>query len=154
MSHFSSEYECRLDAKGRIVLPAKIKAQLPEASGNNIVVTRGFEPCLVVYPQVEWKKVFSKVSGLNEFNEEYSNFQRNFLRGNTEVDLDSNGRFLIPKSMLKHAQIEKEVIVVGMGNRVELWNPSIYEKYLINDQKEFSKLAEKFLGDNINNVEG
>jgi MraZ protein len=154
MSHFSSEYECRLDAKGRIVLPAKIKAQLPEASGNNIVVTRGFEPCLVVYPQVEWKKVFSKVSGLNEFNEEYRNFQRNFLRGNTEVDLDSNGRFLIPKSMLKHAQIEKEVIVVGMGNRVELWNPSIYEKYLINDQKEFSKLAEKFLGDNINNVEG
>jgi MraZ protein len=154
MSHFSSEYECRLDAKGRIVLPAKIKAQLPEASGNNIVVTRGFEPCLVVYPQVEWKKVFSKVSGLNEFNEDYRNFQRNFLRGNTEVDLDSNGRFLIPKSMLKHAQIEKEVIVVGMGNRVELWNPSIYEKYLINDQKEFSKLAEKFLGDNINNVEG
>jgi MraZ protein len=148
MSHFSSEYECRLDAKGRIVLPAKIKAQLPEASGNNIVVTRGFEPCLVVYPQVEWKKVFSKVSGLNEFNEEYRNFQRNFLRGNTEVDLDSNGRFLIPKTMLKYAQIEKEVIVVGIGNRVELWNPSLYEKYLINDQKEFSKLAEKYLGDN------
>jgi MraZ protein len=147
MSHFSSEYECRLDAKGRIVLPAKIKAQLPEASGNNIVVTRGFEPCLVVYPQVEWKKVFSKVSGLNEFNEEYRNFQRNFLRGNTEVDLDSNGRFLIPKTMLKYAQIEKEVIVVGMGNRVELWNASLYEKYLINDQKEFSKLAEKFLGE-------
>jgi MraZ protein len=147
MSHFSSEYECRLDAKGRIVLPAKIKAQLPEASGNTIVVTRGFEPCLVVYPQVEWKKVFSKVSGLNEFNEEYRNFQRNFLRGNTEVDLDSNGRFLIPKTMLKYAQIEKEVIVVGMGNRVELWNPSVYEKFLINDQKEFSKLAEKFLGD-------
>jgi MraZ protein len=147
MSHFSSEYECRLDAKGRIVLPAKIKAQLPEASGNNIVVTRGFEPCLVVYPQVEWKKVFSKVSGLNEFNEEYRNFQRNFLRGNTEVDLDSNGRFLIPKTMLKYAQIEKEVIVVGIGNRVELWNPSLYEKYLINDQKEFSKLAEKYLGD-------
>ena len=152
MSHFSSEYECRLDAKGRIVLPAKIKAQLPEASGNNIVVTRGFEPCLVVYPQVEWKKVFSKVSGLNEFNDEDRNFQRNFLRGNTEVDLDSNGRFLIPKTMLKYAQIEKEVIVVGIGNRVERWNPSLYEKYLINDQEEFSKLAEKYLGDS-NNVE-
>jgi MraZ protein len=152
MSHFSSEYECRLDAKGRIVLPAKIKAQLPEASGNNIVVTRGFEPCLVLYPQLEWKKVFSKVSGLNEFNEDYRNFQRNFLRGNTEVDLDSNGRFLIPKTMLKYSQIEKEVIVVGMGNRVEIWNPSLYEKYLITDQKEFSKLAEKYLGDS-NKVE-
>ncbi len=152
MSYFSSEYECKLDVKGRIVLPAKIKANLPEASGNSIVVTRGFEPCLVVYPQLEWKKVFSKVSGLNEFNEEYRNFQRNFFRGNTEADLDNNGRFLIPKSMLKHAQLDKEAIVVGMGNRIEIWNPDLYNNFLISDQKEFSKLAEKFLGDN-NNVE-
>jgi MraZ protein len=150
MSYFSSEYECKLDVKGRIVLPAKIKANLPEASGNSIVVTRGFEPCLVVYPQLEWKKVFSKVSGLNEFNEEYRNFQRNFFRGNTEVDLDNNGRFLIPKSMLKHAQLDKEAIVIGMGNRIEIWNPELYNNFLISDQKEFSKLAEKYLGDNNN----
>ena len=147
MSYFSSEYECKLDVKGRIVLPAKIKANLPEATGNSIVITRGFEPCLVVYPQLEWKKVFSKVSGLNEFNEEYRNFQRNFFRGNTEADLDTNGRFLIPKSMLKHAQLDKEAIVVGMGNRIEIWNPDLYNNFLISDQKEFSKLAEKFLGE-------
>ncbi|MFL5729712.1 MAG: division/cell wall cluster transcriptional repressor MraZ [Cytophagaceae bacterium] len=148
MLQFSSEYECRLDVKGRIILPAKIKAQLPEAPENTIVITRGFEPCLVVYPQVEWNKISSRVSGLNEFNEEYRNFQRNFFRGNTEAELDSNGRFLIPKSMLKHAQLEKDAIIVGMGNRIEIWNPERYEEYLIKDQKEFSKLAEKFLGSN------
>src|SRR6478736_2523529 len=112
MSYFSSEYDCKMDAKGRLVLPARIKANLPEASENSIVITRGFEPCLVVYPMNEWKKVFSKVSGLNEFNEEYRNFQRNFFRGNSEVELDNNGRFLIPKPLLRHAQIDKEVIVV------------------------------------------
>ena len=148
MSYFSSEYECKLDAKGRLVLPAKVKANLPEASGNTIVITRGFETCLVIYPMVEWNKVFSKVSGLNEFNEEYRNFQRNFFRGNTEIDLDNNGRFLVPKTLLKHAQIDKDAIMVGMGNRIEVWNPELYEKFLINDQKEFSKLAEKYLGEN------
>ncbi|GAL86982.1 hypothetical protein MYP_4212 [Sporocytophaga myxococcoides] len=94
----------------------------------------------------EWKKVFSKVSGLNEFNEEYRNFQRNFFRGNSEVELDNNGRFLIPKPLLRHAQIDKDVIVVGLGNRIELWNPDLYEKFLIKDQQEFAKLAEKYLG--------
>ena len=147
MLHFSSEYECKLDPKGRIVLPARMKSQLPEDSQNTVVVTRGFEPCLVLYPLVEWTKVFSKVAGLNEFNEEYRNFQRNFFRGNTEVELDGNGRFLIPKTMLKHAQLEKDAILVGMGNRIEIWEPGNYEKFLINDPKEFSKMAEKYLGD-------
>jgi MraZ protein len=148
MAYFSSEYECKLDAKGRLILPARMKANLPAASGNNIVITRGFETCLVVYPEVEWRKVFSKVAGLNEFNEEYRNFQRNFFRGNTEAELDSNARFVIPKTMMRYAQLENEVIVVGMGNRIEIWNPELYDQFLIKDQKEFSKLAEKFLGDN------
>jgi len=147
MSFFTSEYQCKLDAKGRLVLPAKIKTNLPETSGNEIVVRLGFEPCLVLYPLVEYKKVFSKVSGLNEFNEEYRTLQRNFFRGNSMVELDNNGRFLIPKSMLKYAQLEKEVIVVGMGNRIEVWNPKSYDKYLIQDQSKFSELAEKYLAD-------
>lgn len=145
MSYLSGEYEGKVDAKGRIVLPAKVKAKLPEASGNEIVITRGFEPCLVVYPMLEWKKIHSKVAGLNEFNAEFRRFQRNFFRGNSEADFDANGRFLIPKSMLKYAGIEKEVIVVGIGNRVEIWNPDKYDQYLIQDQGEFSDLAEKFL---------
>ena len=130
------------------MLPARMKSQLPEDSQNTVVITRGFEPCLVLYPLVEWTKVSSKVAGLNEFNEEYRNFQRNFFRGNTEVELDGNGRFLIPKTMLKHAQLDKDAILVGMGNRIEIWEPGNYEKFLINDPKEFSKIAEKYLGDN------
>jgi MraZ protein len=82
---------------------------------------------------------------LNEFNEEFRMLQRNFFRGNAQVDLDTMGRFLIPKPMIKYSQLEKQVIVVGMGNRVEIWNPDLYEKYLISDQSEFSQLAQKYL---------
>lgn len=145
MSFFTSEYSCKLDAKGRLVLPAKIKGNLPESSSNELVLRRGFEPCLTLYPMVEFKKIFSKISGLNEFNEEYRLLQRNFFRGNSTVELDNTGRFLIPKTMLTYARLEKEAIVVGMGNRVEIWSPSLYEQYLISDPDEFSKLAQKYL---------
>ena len=147
MSFFSGEYICKIDAKGRLVLPAKIKNNLPEVQRDQLVVKRGFEPCLVLYPMLEWKKVFSKVSGLNEFNKEFRKFQRNFLRGCTEVELDNNARMLVPKTMQLFAEIEKEVIVVGMGNRVEIWNPTKYEEYLIKDEDEFSELAEKYLSE-------
>ena len=150
MSYFSGEYECKVDAKGRMVLPAKIKGRLPESSGNEIVVSRGFEKCLVVYPMLEWKKIFSKVMGLNEFNEEYRSFQRNFFRGNTEIELDATGRLLLPKTLIRYAGIEKEVVAVGIGNRVELWNPDIYDEYLIKDQNEFSQLAQKYLANDLN----
>jgi MraZ protein len=147
MTFFTSEYECKLDAKGRLVLPARIKAQLPDDGGSELVIRRGFEQCLIIYPMVEFKKVFSKISGLNEFNEEYRKLQRNFLSGVVTVELDNNGRFLIPKNMLSYASVGKDAILVGTGNKVELWNPSIYEKHLIQDPAELSKLAEKYLNE-------
>ena len=149
MTFFTSEYESKLDSKGRLVLPARIKAQLPAdgEGGNELVIRRGFEQCLIVYPMVEFKKVFSKISSLNEFNEEYRKLQRNFLSGVVTVELDNNGRFLIPKNMLAYAQVDKDAILVGMGNKVEVWNPTIYEKHLIQDPSELSKLAEKYLNE-------
>lgn len=147
MNFLSGEYECKIDPKGRLVLPAKIKANLPEESGNHVVLMRGFEPCLVLYPKAEWKVIYDKVAGLNEFNEEYRHFQRNFFRGNTEIELDGTGRFIVPKTMARFAALEKEAIVVGLGNRVEIWNPDQYEDFLIKDQQNFSQLAQKFLGD-------
>lgn len=146
MTFFTSEYESKLDAKGRLVLPARIKAQLPEGDAE-LVIRRGFEPCLIIYPMVEFKKVFSKISGLNEFNEEYRALQRNFLAGIATVELDGNGRFLIPKNMLTYAQIEKDALLVGIGNKVEVWSPNVYEKHRIQDQSELSKLAAKYLNE-------
>ena len=147
MTFFTSEFECKLDAKGRLVLPSRIKAQLPEDGAHELVMRKGFEPCLILYPMVEFKKVFSKISGLNEFNEEYRKLQRNFLSGVVTVELDTNGRFLIPKNMLLYANLDKDVVLVGTGNKVEVWNPSTYEKHQINDPGELSKLAGKYLNE-------
>lgn len=145
MALFSSEYECKLDAKGRLVLPARLKSALPEIDQGRLMLLRGFEPCLVLYPMSSWRTILEQVASLNEFNEQYRHFQRNFLRGNTEVELDSAGRFIIPKSMAGHAGLQKEVIVVGMGNRMELWDEKKYQDALIKDSKEFSRLAQQFL---------
>ena len=149
MTFFTSEYECKLDAKGRLVLPARIKVQLPEPEGGvqELVIRRGFEQCLIIYPMVEFKKVFSKISGLNEFNEEFRKLQRNFLSGVITVELDNNGRFVIPRNMLTYAQIDKDALLVGTGSKVEIWNPTIYEKHQIQDLGELSKLAEKYLNE-------
>lgn len=147
MTFFTSEYESKLDAKGRLVLPARIKGNLPEASGNELAIRRGFDRCLILYPMVEFNKIYSKIAGLSEFNEENRKLQRNFFRGSSIVELDSNGRLLIPKPMLQYAELKKDVIVVGMGNRVELWEPGLYNKQLIDNPEEFSELARKHLDD-------
>ena len=145
MAFFTSEYTGKLDAKGRLVLPAKMKANLPEAASTELFMREGFEPCLELYPLTEYKKVYSKIAGLNEFNAEYRKLQRNFFRGSATVELDSAGRLLIPKSMLHYAGLDKEIVVVGMGNRMEIWNPKEYDKFLIKDPQELSELAEKHL---------
>jgi MraZ protein len=146
MAFFTGEYECKLDAKGRMVLPAKIKSAMPEAAiGAELVIRMGFEPCLVLYPMVEYKKIFSQIAGLNEFNEEGRSLQRNFFRGNALVDLDANGRILIPRNMIAYAGLDKEMMVVGMGNRIEIWDAERYNEYLIKDTQQFSQLAQKYL---------
>ena len=148
MNYFSGEYDCKVDAKGRMVLPSKIKAKLPESHNKEVGVTMGLDPCLVVYAMPEWNKKVARVSSLNENDgDSVRLFQRNFFRRSQELDLDNNGRLLLPKSMVRYAGIEKEVIIVGVGNKIEIWNPERYDEYLLNGPEEYSQLAKKFLGD-------
>ncbi|MCK5207021.1 MAG: division/cell wall cluster transcriptional repressor MraZ [Cyclobacteriaceae bacterium] len=145
MSLFTGEYECKMDAKGRLTLPSKVKSRLPEVSGNQLVLSLGLEPCLVLYPLMEYRKIYSRIASMNEFNEEFRKLQRIFFRRISEVELDGAGRLLIPKPMSKYANLKKEIILVGLGNRIELWDPSVYEEYIISDNSEISKLAQKHL---------
>ena len=147
MALFTGEHECKMDAKGRLALPSRIKAKLPQAEGGQLVLSLGLEPCLVLYPQVEYKKIYSRIAALNEFNDEYRTLQRNFFRRIVEVELDTAGRILIPKHMARYAGLDKDLVVVGMGNRLELWDQKAYEASIISDNAEFSKLAKKHLTD-------
>ena len=136
-----------MDAKGRLTLPSKVKTRLPEVSGNQLILSQGLEPCLVLYPMVEYRKIYSRIASMNEFNEEFRMLQRNFFRRISEVELDKAGRLLIPKSLMRYANIERDVILVGMGNRMELWDQTEYDKFIISDNEQFSKLAQKHLTD-------
>ena len=146
MAYFSGEYECTVDVKGRMILPSRVKARLPEGFTNEIFLLRSTDPCLLIYPMPEWGKIAEKITGLNEFDESTAIIQRNLLRNGTECELDTTGRFLISKRLLDYAGITKDVILVGLGNRLELWEPARYEQHLITDQKELAGLLKKHLG--------
>ena len=136
MGFINHEYASKVDAKGRLVLPSKLKASLPEAEGNTFVLMRYFEPCLTLFTMVEFNKLASKVAGLNDMKKENRNIQRNFFRRSVEVELDSAGRILIPKSMLQAANIDKDVLIMGSGKRIEIWNPeTFYEKFNMDDEE-------------------
>ena len=145
MAFFTGEHECKLDAKGRLVLPARLKAVLPEASKKSIIIRKGFEPNLIIYSLHEFQNIYTRISSLNEFSSEQRKLKRKLFSSISQVDLDSNGRFLLPKGMIQHCNINKDVILVGMGNVIELWSPSNYNKNLISNSEEFSKLAQKYL---------
>ena len=145
MAFFTGEHECKLDAKGRLVLPARLKSVLPEASKKSIIIRKGFEPNLIIYSLHEFQNIYTRISSLNEFSSEQRKLKRKLFSSISQVDLDSNGRFLLPKGMIQHCNINKDVILVGMGNIIELWSPSNYNKNLISNTEEFSKLAQKYL---------
>ena len=145
MTFLASKYDCKIDAKGRLVLPSKIKSNFPEDAGNEVVLRMAFEPCLILYPMVEFRKTYQKIAGLNEFNKEHRALQRNFFSSVQTVEIDSAGRILIPKQMLQYAGLEKDAMVVGTGLRVEIWNPDRYSEQSIEDPEELSQLAEKYL---------
>ena len=144
MAFFTSEFECKLDTKGRLVLPAKIKANLPEVSSNELVLRKGFESNLTLYPMLEYKKLHNRISSLSDFNPEQRRLKRMFFKSIAQVELDSAGRILIPRAMLAHASIEKEALLIGVGNYVEIWNPEVLESESIPDA-DMSELAQKYL---------
>lgn len=145
MNFLASTYDSKIDAKGRLVLPARLKSSFPEEAGNEVVLRMAFEPCLILYPMVEFRKTYQKIAGLNEFNREHRQLQRSFFSAVQPVELDGNGRILIPKPMLAYAGLEREATVVGTGMRIEIWNPGRYAEQSIGDPDELSQLAEKYL---------
>jgi MraZ protein len=145
MAFFTSEFECKLDSKGRLVLPAKIKSSLPEVSTTELVLRKGFESNLILYPMLEYKKIHQKISSLSEFNPEQRQLKRIFFRSIAQVEMDGAARILVPKGMLAHAKIERDVILIGMGNYIEIWNPDVFNQSFSVNEAEFSDLAQKYL---------
>lgn len=146
MAHFLGEFDCKLDAKGRMMIPANLKKQLPEAEREGLVINRGFEKHLVIYTKKEWDKIVEELSGLNQYEKRNREFIRYFTRGATELSLDSANRVLLPKSLLDYAGVESEVVLSCQFNKIELWSKEAYDAQLDNEPDNFSDLAEEVMG--------
>lgn len=147
MSTFIGDFSCRADAKGRIVLPAAFKRVVEAAGEDRFVVKKDlYESCLVLYPYFEWEKTMELLRGrINQYNQEHARFFRSFMRDSAEIVLDGNGRFLIPRRMMESVGADKDVIMLGMDQRIELWSVDEYGKSSMSDQEQ-GAMAGKLLG--------
>ena len=118
------EYEHSLDAKGRLIMPAKLRQDM----GDKFIVTKGLDGCLFAFSQEEWLNFETKLKALPLSDKNARNFVRFFLSGATECELDKQGRFLIPNNLRNAAGLEKEVVIIGVGTRLEIWNKNTWEK--------------------------
>ena len=140
-------YECKADAKGRVMFSAALKKQLLPVVPEGFVVKRAvFQPCLELYPMKEWSLMMDKINKLNRFVKKNNDFIRRFTAGVKVVELDASGRLLIPKDLCQFAGIEKQVVLSSAVNIIEIWDKDNYEKAIDNAAVDFAELAEEVMG--------
>lgn len=146
MIQFLGEYSCKIDAKGRLRLPAPLIKQLGDLAQEGFVLNRGFEKCLVLYPRQAWDKHAKDIQNLNQYVKKNRVFIRHFFRGATELELDSNSRLLFPRPLLDHASIDKELVLFAYFDKIEVWAKESYEELLNEEPMDFDVLAEEVMG--------
>lgn len=142
---FMGEYHHSIDEKGRIIIPSKLRSEL----GDTFVVTRGFENCLFIYSIVEWEKIVTKLKNLPFTKKDARDFTRFFLSGATTLDFDKQGRINIPSTLITYANLNKECAVVGVNDRLEIWNLDSWNKFLSSNQDDLSNIAENLFSTDI-----
>ncbi|HOF19615.1 MAG TPA: cell division/cell wall cluster transcriptional repressor MraZ [Bacteroidales bacterium] len=151
MATFIGENFCKVDAKGRITLPAAFKKQMPSDARDHFIVRKDiFDNCLVLYSLDDWNKQLEKIrKKVNPYNRAHSSFLRNFFKGMAELELDSNSRFLVPRRLLDLIDAGRDVVLAGQEGRIEIWAAENYHKTDISGE-ELASLAEDILGGNSN----
>lgn len=139
-------YECKIDAKGRVTLPAPLKKQLGDLEAGFVLKRSDFQRCIDFYTMDEWNLEMQKINSLNRYVKENNDFIRKFMSGVKLIEIDSVGRMLIPKDLLEFSNIDKDLVLSALGNRVEIWDKQSYEKAIYTSPEDFSNLAEKVMG--------
>ena len=147
MNTLIGTYECKVDAKGRLMLPVAFKKQLSSVMEKGFVLKRAvFQPCLELYPMQEWESMMQNVNKLNRFKKKNNDFIRRFTAGVKSIDLDVSGRLLIPKDLVGFAGITKEIVVTSAVNIIEIWDKENYENAIDDAANDFADLAEEVMG--------
>jgi MraZ protein len=138
---FMGEYNHNIDEKGRLIVPAKFR----ESLGANFVVTRGLDTCLFVYPMAEWKKLEEKLKSLPFTKKDARAFTRFFFSGATESEIDKQGRVNISAPLRQYGKLDKECVVIGVSNRIEIWSKDVWEPYFEQSGESFADIAENMI---------
>ncbi len=147
MLNLIGTYECKADAKGRLMVSSAFKKQLAPILQEGFVIKRAvFQSCLELYPMQEWNEVMRKVNTLNRFKKKNNDFIRRFTAGVKIVDLDASGRLLIPKDLCQFAGIKKEIVLSSAINIIEIWDKNNYEQTIDDATMDFASLAEDVMG--------
>lgn len=147
MINIIGTYECKADAKGRVMFPSALKKQLQKVLEDGFVIKRSvFNQCLEIHPMQEWDEVVGKVNKLNRFVKKNNDFIRSYMAGLKVVDVDGSGRFLIPKDLLSFAGLEKQIVLSSSVNMIEIWDKDKYESSVAESLKDFGDLAEEVMG--------
>ena len=147
MNSLIGTYECKVDAKGRLMLPSALKKQLsPVVQGGFVLKRAVFQSCLELYPMYEWEALMQKINKLNRFKKKNNDFIRRFTAGVKFIELDASGRLLVPKDLIAFAGISKEIVVSSAVNIIEIWDKNNYEKAIDVATIDFADLAEEVMG--------
>ncbi|TGV03123.1 division/cell wall cluster transcriptional repressor MraZ [Flavivirga abyssicola] len=147
MDLITGTYDCKVDAKGRLMMPAAIKKQLSSILPDGFVLRRSvFQKCLELYPMGEWQILMQKMNKLNKFKKKNNDFIRRFTAGAKMVEVDINGRLLIPKDLTVFAGISKNIVVASAINIIEIWDKDLYEQAIDDAAIDFADLAEEVMG--------
>ncbi len=146
---FTGEYKYSIDSKGRINIPAKFRQSLSKKNQNTFVATRGQDPCIWIYPLTEWKKIEDELRNLSSASGVHRTFVRQISRSATPSTCDKQGRIMINPSLISYSSLNRDVLIIGMINKIEIWNPDILEKVdnnnITNDPSEFNALSDKIV---------
>ena len=143
---FIGEYHHTIDEKGRIIIPAKFREEL----GNNFIITRGIENCLFVYSEENWAKITNKLNSLPFTKKDARTFNRFFMSGATSVELDKQGRVNISQPLIDYASLIKDCVVIGTGDRLEVWSQESWESFFDSTKDSMSDIAENLFNESVN----
>ena len=146
MNMFIGEYHHTIDEKGRIIVPAKFREEL----GNNFIVTRGIEDCLFVYSLENWEKITNKLSLLPFTRKDARVFNRFFMSGATNVELDKQGRVNVSLPLQKYANLQKDCVIIGTGDRLEIWSLESWNGFFDSTKNSMSDIAENLFDESVN----
>jgi MraZ protein len=148
-------YECKVDSKGRLMLPVPLKKQLNNSLQEGFVLKRSvFQQCLELYPMAEWNLMMQKINKLNRFVKKNNDFIRRFTAGVKVIEIDSTGRLLIPRDLVVFASVDKDVVLSSAVNIIEIWDKDLYEKAIDDSVGDFADLAEEVMGNVNDDVDG